>query len=136
MAVWQSQYRDSGGRFTGSDSYGTQDSFGHGANKGNQTFTSTQATPTGVQLNEASLRALLQEPAVVNAVIKHTEKMLKEANALAITDEAQYGMIVYNNRPELGAVGVVYCDNYESVIDDAYHGTLLKVLSGWVGRGH
>jgi hypothetical protein len=136
MGAWASQYRDSGGRFTGSDTYGTQDSYGHGANKGNQTFTTTQGTPTGVELNQASLHALLQEPAVVNAVIQRTEKMLAEANALAITDGAYYGMIVYNNRPELGAVGVVYCDNYESVIDDAYHSTLHKVLAGWVGSGH
>jgi len=72
---------------------------------------------------------VLQEPSLLRHVTKRTESMLATAQSLAITDMAYYGMIVYNNRPELGPVGVVFCDNYPSVIDDAYHQTLYKVLA-------
>jgi hypothetical protein len=91
--------------------------------------------PTGVTLNRASLEALLQHPAVVKNVVEQTEAMLTHANAIAITEDAEYGAIVYNNRPELGPVGVLFCDNYESVVDDAYHSTLHKVLSDAIARG-
>lgn len=127
--------RDTKGRFTSRESYGTQNAFSHGANRGNQTWTGTLSAPTGVQLNEASLRQLLADPAILGAITSRTEHMLKQANSQSITEGAEYGMIVYNNRPELGPVGVVFCENYESVLEDAYHGTLHKMLAGFLGMG-
>lgn len=130
------QLRDSKGRYVSNNAYSTQDAYSHGANRGNQTWTGFRNIAAGVELNLDSIKQLLADPAVLKAVTENTEAMLQNADSLSITDGAEYGMIVYNNRPELGPVGVLFCDNYLSVLDDAHHGTLHKVLAGWVGKGH
>jgi len=127
--------RDTKGRFTSRDSFGTQNTYTDGANRGNQTWTGNLSAPTGVQLNPESLQKLLADPILLREITTRTQAMLQQANSQSITEGAEYGSIIYNNRPELGPVGVVFCENYESVLDDAYHGTLHKMLAGLMGKG-
>lgn len=122
------QLRDSGGKFTSADDVNTHYFEEDGENAGGQTWIGGRYHSTGVELNMASLQWILSDPHILRQVKKITEDMLVEAQEIAVLDEAQYGMIVYNNRPWLGPVGVVYCDNYPSVIDDSMNGTLHKVL--------
>ena len=122
------------GGFASRASYSTAYHHEDGANRGNQTWIGGRYHVEGVELTMKSVEKLLQEPGPLRHVTHRTEAMLAKAQELAITDRAMYGMIVYNNRPELGPVGVVFCDNYPSVIDDAVHQTLYKVLSQYDGK--
>lgn len=121
--------RDAGGRFVSPDDVSTAYEQEDGQNRGAQTWIGGRYHAKGVELNMASLEKLLEDPHLLRMVTAKTEDMLQDAQEMASLDEAQYGMIVYNNRPELGPVGVVFCDNYPSVIDDAMHQTLYKVLA-------
>lgn len=121
--------RDSQGRFASSSQVSTNYYTEDGANRGNQTWIGGRYHAEGVELNMASLEQILSDPHLLRMVTAKTEDMLQDAQDMAVLDEAQYGMIVYNNRPELGPVGVVFCDNYPSVIDDGMHQTLYKVLA-------
>ena len=125
----QYSVRNARGQYTSRASFNTAYRLEDGANRGGQTWIGGRYHVEGVELNMKSLQQVLQEPSLLRHVTKRTESMLATAQSLAITDMAYYGMIVYNNRPELGPVGVVFCDNYPSVIDDAYHQTLYKVLA-------
>ena len=121
--------RNAKGQYTSSGSYYTAYEFESGANRGNQTWIGGRFHAKGVELNMESLQQVLSDPHLLRVVQKRTENMLEDAMGMAVLDEALYGSIVYNNRPELGPVGVVFCDNYPSVIDDSMHGTLMKVLA-------
>lgn len=121
--------RDSSGRFVSPDAVDTEYQSEFGANRGAQTWIGGRYHAEGVELNINSLEKILSDPHLLRLVTMRTEDMLEYAQEIAALDEAQYGMIVYNNRPELGPVGVVFCDNYPSVIDDAMNGTLMKVLA-------
>lgn len=121
--------RDARGRFVSQGSYSTAYQVESGANRGGQTWIGGRFHAQGVELNMESLHAILADPHLLRLVTMKTEDMLDDAQDMAVLDEALYGMIVYNNRPELGPVGVVFCDNYPSVIDDRMHQTLLKVLA-------
>lgn len=121
--------RDVRGRFVSESSYSTAYEVESGANRGGQTWIGGRYHAKGVELNIDSLEKVLSDPHLLRQVTRKTEQMLQDAQAMAVLDEALYGMIVYNNRPELGPVGVVFCDNYPSVIDDSMHQTLLKVLA-------
>ena len=123
------QYRDSGGRFAAKADISTGYYNEDGANKGGQTWIGGRYHSDGVELNMASLQHLLSDPHLYRMVERTTEQMLEYAQDIAGFDEAEYGMIIYNNRPELGPVGVVFCDNYPSVIDDSMYQTLYKVLA-------
>jgi hypothetical protein len=120
--------RNARGEYTSKSSYSTVYETEMGYNRGNQTWIGGRYHAQGVELNMASLQAVLADPHLLTMVKRKTEDMLDDAQEIAVLDEALYGMIVYNNRPELGPVGVVFCDNYPSVIDDQSHQTLLKVL--------
>ena len=121
--------RNARGQFVSSGSYGTAYDVESGFNRGGQTWIGGRYHATGVELNMKSLESVLSDPHLLRMVTRRTEDMLDDAMDMAVLDEALYGMIVYNNRPELGPVGVVFCDNYPSVIDDQSHQTLLKVLA-------
>ena len=123
------QIRDSSGRFASKADISTNYYEEDGANRGNQTWIGGRFQSDGVELNMESTEFILSDPHLLRMVISATEDMLQDAQDMAGLDEAQYGMIVYNNRPELGPVGVVFCDNYPSVIDDAMNQTLYKVLA-------
>lgn len=123
--------RDSGGRFVSADDVKTGYEFEQGANRGDQTWIGGRFHSQGVELNFASLSHILSDPMLLKAVQQRTDAMLGYAQEIASLDEALYGQIVYNNRPELGPVGVVFCDNYPSVIDDRMNSTLLKVLAAF-----
>jgi len=125
--------RDAAGRFTSAENVSTGYYTEEGQNRGAQTWIGGRFHSDGVELNMASLENVLADPHLLRMVTATTNSMLQDAKEMAGLDEAQYGMIVYNNRPELGPVGVVFCDNYPSVIDDATHGTLLKVLANYGG---
>jgi hypothetical protein len=120
--------RNARGEFVSKGSYWTEYDTEMGFNRGNQTWIGGRYHAQGVELNMASLHTVLADPHLLSLVRRKTEDMLEDAQEIAVLDEALYGMIVYNNRPELGPVGVVFCDNYPSVIDDQMHQTLLKVL--------
>ena len=121
--------RDARGRYVSKGSYSTAYQVESGFNRGGQTWIGGRYHAKGVELNMESLHAILSDPHLLRMVTRKTEDMLDDAQEIAVLDEALYGMIVYNNRPELGPVGVVFCDNYPSVIDDRMHSTLLKVLA-------
>ena len=122
-------YRNARGEFTSAASFSTAYQTESGANRGNQTWIGGRFHTEGVELNMESLAKVLADPALLVAVKARTHAMLADAQDMAVIDEALYGMIVYNNRPELGPVGVVFCDNFPSVLDDSMHSTLLKVLA-------
>ena len=121
--------RDTGGRFVSPSDVATGYEHEDGANRGGQTWIGGRFPAQGVELNLSSLESILADPHLLRMVTAKTEDMLQDAQEMAALDEAQYGMIVYNNRPELGPVGVVFCDNYPSVIDDSMNQTLYKVLA-------
>lgn len=121
--------RDARGRFVSRGSYSTAYEVEQGRNRGGQTWIGGRYHAKGVELNMESLQEVLSDPHLLRMVQRRTENMLDDAMEMAVLSEALYGMIVYNNRPELGPVGVVFCDNYPSVIDDQTHQTLLKVLA-------
>lgn len=123
------QLRDSGGRFASARDVSTDYFTESGENRGAQTWIGGRFHSTGVELNMKTLEWVLSDPHLKRMVESITEDMLQDAQAMAVLNEALYGMIVYNNRPELGPVGVVFCDNYPSVIDDGMNGTLHKVLA-------
>ena len=126
------QARDSRGRYTSPKRIRPRAISEEGANRGDQTFTVDRFVIEGgdVTLNAATYKHWLAQPQILALVEDRTLALERDANMLAETKNAMYGSIVYNNRPELGPVGVVYCDNYASVIDDAYHSTLSKILAG------
>lgn len=128
------QLRDAGGRFVSADDVDTTYYTESGANRGNQTWIGGRFHAEGVELNMTSLENLLSNPHLLTVVTRRTNDMLEYAQQIAVLDEAQYGMIVYNNRPELGPVGVVFCDNYPSVIDDGMNSTLNKVLTAFESK--
>ena len=124
--------RDARGRFTSTRNYQAVSINEEGANRGNQTYTVNRYQIEGdsnLELSESTYQHWLAQPAILRAVEERTLSWEREANAMAITKKAMYGSIIYNNRPELGPVGVVFCDNYPSVLDDMYHSTLHKVLA-------
>lgn len=136
MAVKYGQYDSSGswnplrdvkGRFASGTDVELKHVAEKGANRGNQRFLADRYETAGVKLSLPSVKTVLALPVVYDHVAKVTEEKLAMANRLATTVGALYGAIIYNNRPELGPVGVVFCDNYKSVIDDRYHATLIKV---------
>lgn len=128
---WQrsGSVRNSRGQFAKARDVRTVERQENSANRGNQTVISDRYETEGVVLNMATMQHWLQQPWIYNAVQAQTDAWQVAANDSAITRNTYYGQIVYNNRPELGPVGVVFCDNYPSVIDDAKHGTLLKVMA-------
>jgi len=130
-AVVKGNVQNVRGQFVKHADITVEDRYEMSANKGNQSVSATryEVEAEGVKLLLPSVQAILQRPPVYAHVEKYTERQLAMANRMAITKDAEYGMIMYNNRPELGPVGVVFCDNYKSVIDDRYHSTLLKVAA-------
>jgi len=121
--------RNARGQYTSARDYKTVEVQEQGANRGNQRFLTDRYEVKGASLNMISLAHWLQQPWVYQVVQAQTDAWQQDANDSAITRNTYYGQIVYNNRPELGPVGVVFCDNYPSVIDDRKHGTLLKVAA-------
>jgi len=130
-AVVKGSVQNTRGQFVSHADISVEKRYELSANKGNQTVSATRykVEAEGVKLHLSSVAAILQRPAVYAHVERYTARQLYEANRMAVTKDAEYGMIMYNNRPELGPVGVVFCDNFKSVIDDRYHGTLLKVMA-------
>lgn len=81
--------------------------------------------------NEEAKRKLLHHPAVVAAITAKAEQMARYANNLSITEDAEYGVTVQNNPETTRARARVRPMNYEAMVDDAYHSTLLKTLAAF-----
>lgn len=69
------------------------------------------------------LTPLEHHPTVTAAIEAKAQAAAAYANSIAITEDAHYYV-----RTRDGVVGVMP-DTFEAVVDDAYHSTILKVLS-------
>ena len=96
-----------------------------------RTFDTENPSSSNLRWNDAALEKLLG--GVGYGVMSNMLDDLRDfANNESITDGAVYGSAVHTEEDRHGTDfapgGYVYTKNYEARLDEAYHGTLLKVL--------
>lgn len=83
------------------------------------------------EIDSEELEALLIGPEVSGFWHNSLDIMRDEANAIAVTDGAEYGSAVHQEDNPWGfdPGGYIYTKNYKARVDDTYHNTLLNVMA-------
>ncbi len=89
----------------------------------------TVSNGVSVMLNNEVFRKLTHHPAVVAAICERAQQIVDLANTLAVIDGAEYTYTLQNRADTTRARCRVKPGNMAAVIDDNYHGTLIKALN-------
>jgi hypothetical protein len=82
-----------------------------------------------VKLNLPAFTAYRRDAATQAAVASEAERLAERANALHVTEGAEYAATAARDSAN-GTTALVSTGNYEARIDQASHNTLLKALGG------
>lgn len=89
----------------------------------------TVSDGVSVMLNNAVFRQLTHHPVVVAAICARAQQIVDLANSLAVVEGAEYTYTLQNRSDTTRARCRVKAGNMAAVIDDNYHGTLIKALN-------
>jgi hypothetical protein len=82
-----------------------------------------------MQISKEDVKRILHSSAAVSAVTARAEEVCRQANAQAITREAEYEVVVQNRGDTTRCRAIVRPANYYAIVDDHYHSTLLKAAA-------
>lgn len=82
-----------------------------------------------VKLNLPAFTAYRRDAATQAAVASEAERLAERANALHVTEGAEYAATAARDSAK-GTTALVSTSNYEARIDQASHNTLTKALGG------
>ena len=82
-----------------------------------------------MQISQADIHRILHSGAAVAAVTATAQKCAGIANAMAITRDAEYDVVVQNRDDTTRCRATVIAKNFMAVVDDAHHTTLLKAAA-------
>jgi len=85
--------------------------------------------PASMQISPADIHRILHSPAAVAAVSARAQKCAGLANAMAVTRDAEYDVVIQNRGDTTRCRATVIAKNFMAVVDDAHHSTLLKAAA-------